>query len=392
MKNRLKIIQNINEIFKDELGNQDYSKYIDLVISSNNDYINYIEYIFNRLSEIYSKKINNSESAKSYLSRLKRTLEKLKNTLFTQIEEYNSDQKLMFTRLKETISSIKKTNENFEKNKHNQREMSNFKQSIYLDEIKNIIEYLIHNFENNEIFPNFISILLYVAKRRKIIEILKLNEEYQMFGSFRTETKRINNKYKHKEYDYQVRFESPIVDSKGNHLINELGSGRNIWTNRKNKFPLNNHAFKYNGIKLTSFNVTIWKNNREKRHMARWIHTKAIYIYPLLLKLNKLYDRFITSNVKSKRLLSKLYWVYMQTCPFERGSASIGEIIFSALLQKYFGCNFKIYDEAVRPEIIPDIYALSYNLKRFQDIFYKIFTTCQINKRNNNNNHNQNES
>ena len=77
----------------------------------------------------------------------------------------------------------------------------------------------------------------------------------------------------------------------------------------------------------------------------------------------------------------------MQTCPFERGSASIGEIIFSALLQKYFGCNFKIYEEEVRPEIIPDIHALSYDLKRFQDIFWERFTTCPINNRNNNNQH-----
>lgn len=76
----------------------------------------------------------------------------------------------------------------------------------------------------------------------------------------------------------------------------------------------------------------------------------------------------------------------MQTCPFVRGSASIGEILFSALLQKYFGCNFKIYDEAVRPEIIPDIHALSYDLKRFQDIFWERFTTFQINKKNNNHN------
>jgi hypothetical protein len=110
-----------------------------------------------------------------------------------------------------------------------------------------------------------------------------------------------------------------------------IALGRNISTNEINKLAQNNHAFKYNGIKLTSLNVSLWKTS--KRFLAAWIHTKAIYIYPLLLKMNKLYDRFITSNVKSKRLLSKLYWVYMQTCPFLRGSSSIGEILFSALLQ-----------------------------------------------------------
>jgi hypothetical protein len=33
----------------------------------------------------------------------------------------------------------------------------------------------------------------------------------------------------------------------------------------------------------------------------------------------------------------------------------------------------------VRPQIIPDIHALSYDLKKFQDIFWERFTTCQIN-------------
>ena len=53
-------------------------------------------------------------------------------------------------------------------------------------------------------------------------------------------------------------------------------------------------------------------------------------------------ERYLGSNEKvirteqSKNLLSELYWLYMQSCPFERGSASIGEIIFSALLQKHF--------------------------------------------------------
>jgi hypothetical protein len=75
--------------------------------------------------------------------------------------------------------------------------------------------------------------------------------------------------------------------------------------------------------------------------------------------------------------------LYIQICPFVRGSASIGEILFSALLQIYFGCNFKIYNEAVRPQIIPDIHALSYYLKKFQDIFWERFTTCQINNNQN---------
>jgi hypothetical protein len=61
--------------------------------------------------------------------------------------------------------------------------------------------------------------------------------------------------------------------------------------------------------------------------------------------MNKLFQKFKTSlsnsnKEKPKNLLSELYWLYMQTCPFFRGSASIGEIVFSALLQKYFHLKY----------------------------------------------------
>ena len=366
MKSLSEIETNMNDIFKTQLTESDYKNYIMLILSSNNDYINDILSILDALS-IYYRKYNS----------VKQELISFKTMLTTTNNKSNVSSKL-----KQIISLIKEKNENLKKNKNNQRGMSNFKQSIYLFEVNLIIKYLIDNFENNEIFENFISILLYVAKKRKIIEILKLNENYEIFGLLRKETKYIRNSSG--RIINEIIFRSSIKASRGDHLINELATGRNIWTNKRNSLSPNNHAFKYNNIKLTSFNVTPWTNEKNRCN-AKWIHTKAIYIYPLLLKLNKLYDRFITSNVKSKRLLSKLYWLYMQTCPFERGSASIGEIIFSALLQKYFGCNFKIYEEEVRPEIIPDIHALSYDLKRFQDIFWERFTTCPINKRNNNN-------
>ncbi len=67
----------------------------------------------------------------------------------------------------------------------------------------------------------------------------------------------------------------------------------------------------------------------------------------------------------------------MQTCPFERGSASIGEIIFSALLQKHFDCDFKLFREPFSPQIIPDIHALTFPLERFQSIFWDQFVLCE---------------
>ena len=72
----------------------------------------------------------------------------------------------------------------------------------------------------------------------------------------------------------------------------------------------------------------------------------------------------------------------MQTCPFERGSASIGEIIFSALLQKHFDCDFKLFKEKFSPQIIPDIHALTFPLEKFQSIFWDQFVSCENYKNN----------
>ena len=272
------------------------------------------------------------------------------------------------TRITKIITDIKTKEKINNNNSRNIRKLSKFYQDIYLEEVSKIIKYLIQNIDK---FESFTSILKYIVKKRKIIEILKLNFEWDKYGKVRLQNGKPNN---------NVQFISQLSKCKANHLIEELQEKlekAKLEKKNQNKIILSD----YNGINLTSYNdLGVFK--------YRWIHTKVKYIYTLLLKLNKLYDRFITSNVKSKRLLSKLYWVYMQICPFERGSASIGEIIFSALLQKYFGCNFKIYEEEeVKPEIIPDIHALSYDLKKFQDIFWERFTTCPINNRNNNNQH-----
>lgn len=316
----------------------------------------------------YDDLIEESKSILMILNVIKKKdlLEKLKNMYSIPNSNLNINSTIKTEIiLQELINHVSKKN-----NSHNQRNTYNFKQSIYIYEIKDIIQFLLNNIDN---FKNFILILQYVSIRRKLIEILKLNPDYMKFGTFRKE---IGNE----------RLFSFLTRTKANHLINELKNQKNRTTDIRERKELNNHAFTYNRIKLTSRNSVVgFADVPYLRIYSKWIHTKSEYIFPLLLKLNKLYDRFITSNVKSKRLLSKLYWLYMQTCPFERGSASIGEIIFSALLQKYFGCNFKIYYEAVKPEIIPDIHALSYDLKKFQDIFWERFTTCPINKRNNNN-------
>ena len=232
MKSLSEIETNMNDIFKTQLTESDYKNYIMLILSSNNDYINDILSILDALS-IYYRKYNS----------VKQELISFKTMLTTTNNKSNVSSKL-----KQIISLIKEKNENLKKNKNNQRGMSNFKQSIYLFEVNLIIKYLIDNFENNEIFENFISILLYVAKKRKIIEILKLNENYEIFGLLRKETKYIRNSSG--RIINEIIFRSSIKASRGDHLINELATGRNIWTNKRNSLSPNNHAFKYNNIKL----------------------------------------------------------------------------------------------------------------------------------------------
>ena len=100
--------------------------------------------------------------------------------------------------------------------------------------------------------------------------------------------------------------------------------------------------------------------------------------------MNELYSEFLSlvnghNNTSKKDILPELYWLYMQTCPFERGSAAIGEILFSVLLRKHFGCDFLISNGwNGDPLTIPDIHALHYELDHFKSIFWKQFTNCGL--------------
>lgn len=245
------------------------------------------------------------------------------------------------------------------------RNIVNFKQDIYKNELRKIIDFLLLQLEN---FKDFESIMLFVAKRRKIIELLKLElDNYNIFGKFR-----------------EIRIFSPIISSRGSHLINNIVSEYG-----QNKCMYKNKKLTYIRNKIGQGNV---------KHLC-WEHILPKFILQLFDEMNEIYEEFkrsllhknnknqikgsLSSNDKvirteqSKDLLSKLYWLYMQTCPFERGSASIGEIIFSALLQKHFDCDFKLFREPFSPLLIPDIHALTYPLERFQSIFWDQFVSCE---------------
>jgi hypothetical protein len=241
------------------------------------------------------------------------------------------------------ITELNKTHVN------EQRRVVKFKQDIYKNELRRIITFLLLHLED---FLDFESIMLFVAKRRQIIEFLKLEiANHFLFGKFRVTSKM--------KYDDLI---SPFIESKTSHLINKL---------------TNKTQIKYKNIALTKIKLDKISNNNNGQWI--WEHTKEKFILQLLDEMNEIYEEFKRSllhkNNKetSKNLLSKLYWLYMQTCPFERGSASIGEMIFSALLQKHFDCDFRLFREPFNPHLIPDIHALTYPLEYFQSIFWDQF-------------------
>jgi len=269
-----------------------------------------------------------------------------------EINSYNN--LFSYFKLKAKINKTDKLNKTLV---NEQRSVSKFKQDIYKKELRKTIIFLILNLQD---FLDFESIMLFVAKRRQIIEFLKLEiANHVLFGKFRVTSARI--------YDLVSQF----IQSKASHLINKL---------------INKTQIKYKNNDLTKIKLDKISNNNNGQWI--WTHTRGKLILKLLDEMNEIYEEFKKSllhkNNKetSKNLLSKLYWLYMQTCPFERGSASIGEMIFSALLQKHFDCDFRLFREPFNPHLIPDIHALTYPLEYFQSIFWDQFVSCENYKNN----------
>jgi len=262
---------------------------------------------------------------------------------------------------------------NNNKDKVGPRNTNRYKQSIYIQEVELIKKSLIEKL--NEF--SFEQLCDYIALKRQMIEFLKLSytNDYSSFDYFGK--KRIHDRN---------GIKSPFIPSKAQHLVNRFG--------------FSNKQIKYKNIDLTEYEIKLKenKNTKEKKLSALWLHTLPEVIPKLFKIMNELYDDLLrkthTNDIKNiRKIIAKLYWLYMQTCPYYRGSASIGEILFSVLLQKYLGCDFKISSGWNKnPETIPDIHALSYDLKDFIKIFYSQFTTCEVDNVNNNNNNKNNNN
>jgi len=315
------------------------------------------------------KKRNKIEEIKKKLFLTENDLQYIKDKMKEYYGEYvNDDNELYndYNLLKNKINKNHRLNKSVSSGPRN---IIKFKQDIYKKELRKIIDFLLINLES---FPDFESIILFVAKRRRIIELLKLNlDKYLLFGEFRGTIK----------YSSKYNIFSPIINSKGDHLINNIISD----------FGKNKCVYKNN--KLTYIRNIHRKGN--VKHLS-WKHTRPQLILKLFNEMNEIYEEFIESisNINnketSKNLLSKLYWLYIQACPFLRGSASIGEIVFSALLQKHFDCDFRLFKKRFSPKLIPDIHALTYPLEHFQSIFWSQLVSCEQYKNNFNRNSNWN--
>ena len=328
-----------------------------------NVYISWLEE-FRKIYSIYLSPDFNEELQEIFVS----TLERFHRILSGN--NRNSTEEDIIRLLKELVrkfSVVYDSNNSRNKSIQGPRNTNAFKQNIYISEITKLKELLIDNINDPKFKNNFEKIVMFIAKKRQMIEFLKLGKiidddlidncvYFEIFG---------------KKRDVDDELKSYILDSKGEHLHNEF-SNKGITDIQ--------HTYLEGEILLTKCRFFL-----KKKHSS-WQHTHTMEHPKLFEIMNKLYSEFLSlvvnrhNNINKRNKLVELYWLYIQTCPFERGSASIGEILFSVLLRKYFGCDFLISDGWKRnPLIIPDIHALTYELAHFKSIFWRQFTTCTAN-------------
>jgi hypothetical protein len=320
-----------------------------------NEYISWLK----EFGEIYKDYIDSSEELREIFTG---TLEKFQKVL--RGNNKNSTEKDIIKLLKnlvEKFSVVYDANETRVKSKKGPRNTNAFKQDIYERKIAELKEELIANINDPKLFLNFENIVMSIAKKRQMIEFLKLGN-FEIYGKRRARR------------DY---LKSLLKFSHAEHLFKEL-SNKGIdekfikYTNKGKEIPLTFYL--------------------QMGTAPEWHHTNA-RSHPELFKImNDLYTEFLSlvnrrNNASKRDILPELYWLYMQTCPFERGSAAIGEILFSVLLRKHFGCDFLISNGwNGDPLTIPDIHALHYQLDEFKKIFWDQFVNCTEKPINNINN------
>ena len=329
-----------------------------------NEYISWLE----KFGEIYEEYIiSNKEIEKIY----RNALIKFKNIL--KINKKNGTEEDIIRSLKELVykcSIIYDANESKNKSKKGPRNTDAFKQNIYQTEIAKLKKWLIANINDPKFENNFEKIVMFVAKKRQMIEFLKLRKDFNDNSIYYSPE---IEKYIYFEQFGKIRRMDLLSFYEAFQVTHLIVSGSDS--------PERQITYKY---KDNTFNLT-------KDIQVLWMHTNHLLFPQLFQIMNELYTEFLSlvnghNNTSKRDILPELYWLYMQTCPFERGSAAIGEILFSVLLRKYFGCDFLISKGwNGDPLTIPDIHALHYELDHFKSIFWGQFTNCGLNNNNRNN-------
>jgi hypothetical protein len=326
------------------------------------EYILWLE----KFSIIYKKYIDSIDSSEKLKEIFAETLEKFKKILSGNSEITEDNVIISLKEIVKKFSFAYDANTNIDKTLEGPRNTDAFKQNIYQNEIVELKNWLIQNINNTKLFPDFESLIMFVAKKRQMIEFLKLGKiidsviinhcvYFEIFGKIR------------KPGD---GFKSPLFDFHAKHLHNkETEKIKQIKYTHRDSGKIYEDLTEY----ISSF-----------KGVPMWFHTDASFHPELFQIMNKLYYEFLSNTNKNDKndkndKLIELYWLYMQTCPFERGSAAIGEILFSVLLRKYFDCDFIISNGWNRdPLTIPDIHALHYQLNEFKSIFWEQLTTCNL--------------
>ena len=141
-----------------------------------NEYILWLE----EFRKIYKKYIDKNRRLNiCFADTLEEIMKELnRNSLNTKREE-NIIRSLK--QLVKEFSNIYDKNNSINKTSEGPRKTNKFKQDIYNTEIAKLKEWLMDNINNTELFPNFESIVMYVAKKRQMIEFLKLGKVIDIY-------------------------------------------------------------------------------------------------------------------------------------------------------------------------------------------------------------------
>ena len=187
---------------------------------NNDDVREYILWL-EKFGNIYQKYIDSSEELSKIFAG---TLEKFKKVLSGN--NRNLTEEGIIRLLKELVKKFSvayDANRNINKKLEGPRNTNAFKQSIYMNEIAELKKWLMENINDPTLFPNFESIVMYVAKKRQMIEFLKLGKVidahlinhsvyFEIFGKRR----KLNDS-----------FSSPLIGSHAEHLDKKENKKKN---------------------------------------------------------------------------------------------------------------------------------------------------------------------